>query len=160
VPPNDPRLNYSTPYRNVRPEVKYVGDAACADCHEGHARSYRLHPMGRSLALVADAKPEPDDTASHNPFESGGLTYRVQRKHHHIGHSEPAFDSSGHTVAETTAEVQYVVGSGRSGRAYLVDRDGYLFASPITWYPQKKIWALSPGYEAQNPHPRFGRPIT
>ena len=27
---DDPRVMYDGPYRNVRPDVKYVGDAACA----------------------------------------------------------------------------------------------------------------------------------
>src|SRR5262245_58160657 len=30
---SDPRLSYATPYRNVRPDVAYVGDEACAGCH-------------------------------------------------------------------------------------------------------------------------------
>ena len=44
------------------------------------------------------------------------------------------------------------------GRAYLIDHDGYLFASPLTWYPTKNSWDLSPGYEKRNA--RFTRPIT
>src|SRR5262245_6637717 len=36
-------------YQNTRPEVKYVGDATCAECHPKEAESYRRHPMGRSL---------------------------------------------------------------------------------------------------------------
>jgi hypothetical protein len=55
------------------------------------------------------------------------------------------------------AEVQYVVGSGQRARSYLINRDGYLFASPLSWYSQKSIWDLSPGYASNNPH--FGRPI-
>src|SRR5262245_28828128 len=62
----DPRLTYPTPYRNVRPEVKYVGDTACARCHEGHARNYAQHPMGRSFAPVAAAPVvERFDAAAH-----------------------------------------------------------------------------------------------
>ncbi|MBO0697614.1 MAG: hypothetical protein J2P46_04410, partial [Zavarzinella sp.] len=33
-PPPDPRLTFDTPFRNVRPDVAYVGDAACAPCHQ------------------------------------------------------------------------------------------------------------------------------
>src|SRR5262249_7228600 len=43
--------------------------------------------------------------------------------------------------------------------AFLLERgDGYLFESPITWYSRKGKWALSPGYEADNPH--FERFVT
>jgi len=51
VPP-DPRLTYPTPFLNVRPEVKYMGDEACARCHRDLAESYHQHPMGQSLAIV------------------------------------------------------------------------------------------------------------
>jgi predicted CXXCH cytochrome family protein len=155
----DPRLTYPTPYRNVRPEVKFVGDAACAGCHVKHAESYRLHPMGRSLASLSTAAPlERYDAAAHNPFTAGSLTYRIDQRAGGTRHVETAIDRAGRPVAETAADVSYVVGSGRNGRAYLVDRDGFLFASPITWYPSKGVWDLSPGYEKVNPH--FGRAIT
>ena len=48
----DPRLTAATPYRNVRPDVKYVGDEACARCHPAIAASFREHSMGQSLAPV------------------------------------------------------------------------------------------------------------
>src|SRR6184192_877355 len=54
---SDPRLTLSTPFLNVRPDVKYVGDSACADCHAEQFEQYRQHPMGRSLAPVAAASP-------------------------------------------------------------------------------------------------------
>jgi Flp pilus assembly protein TadD len=41
--------------------------------------------------------------------------------------------------------------------AYLIERDGFLFQSPITWYVRKQKWDLSPGYEKSNVH--FDRPI-
>src|SRR6516162_7040282 len=39
-------------YRNTEPGVKYVGDRACAACHESIAQSYAHHPMGQSFAAV------------------------------------------------------------------------------------------------------------
>ena len=51
----DPRVANATPFRNARPDVKYVGDAACAQCHAEQAETYGRHPMGRSLAPAARA---------------------------------------------------------------------------------------------------------
>lgn len=153
----DPRLTYATPYRNVRPEVKYVGDAVCAECHDGHAKTFRQHPMGRSLAPVAVSSSPERYAAASNPFNANGFVYRVERDGERVVHSETAVDPKGQIVAKTSADVHFVVGSGRSAQAYLMNRDGCLFASPITWY-SKGLWALSPGYEKQNPH--FARPIT
>jgi hypothetical protein len=155
---SDPRLTCPTPYRNVRPEVKYVGDGACAGCHTSQSDNYRQHPMGRSFAMVANASPlERYDLTAHNPFKAGLFTYRIEQEKDKVRHAETLNDSAGRAVAETSAAVHFVVGSGNNGRAYLIDHDGYLFASPITWYPRKGIWDLSPGYEKTNPH--FGRPI-
>ena len=149
---DDPRLTVATPFRNVRPEVHYVGDAACADCHPAITASYRQHPMGRSLAPIgAAASIERYDAAARNPFETQGFQYRVERSDERIIHKE----SIG--AIEARAEMAFAVGSGRRGRSYLIDRDGYLFQSPITWYPLKGIWDLSPGYDEYNQH--MSRPI-
>jgi hypothetical protein len=135
--------------------VKYVGDAACAGCHPQHSDSYHKHPMGCSLAPIAAAAPiERYDAAAHNPFTVGTFTYRVEQQGATIRHAETA------GATETSAAVTIAVGSGHNGRAYLIDHDGYLFASPITWYPRKGRWDLSPGYEKGPSHPHFGRPIT
>ncbi len=150
----DPRLAFPTPYQNVRPDVKYVGDRACADCHVEQSESYRQHPMGRALAPVAGATPiEQYEPAASNPFVASGLHYDVRRREGHVFHREWAVDSLG----ETSAEVQFAVGSGARARSYVVNHDGYLFQSPVTWYPQGKRWDLSPSYAIHNQH--FGRPV-
>ena len=56
-PVADPRLSTSLIWRNVHPGVKYLGDDVCAGCHAAVARSYREHPMGRSLSPVVSATP-------------------------------------------------------------------------------------------------------
>ena len=46
---------------------------------------------------------------------------------------------------------------GGRGSAYLIERDGFLFQSPITWYVRERKWDLPPGYEKVNLH--FDRPV-
>ena len=53
--------------------------------------------------------------------------------------------------------MKYALGSGTRGISYLIEHDGRLFQSPISWYGQKKQWDLSPGYDVNNLH--FDRPI-
>lgn len=140
-------------YRNVGPNVKYVGDDACTKCHDAIALSYKQHPMAQSLAPVAAARQIEKLVGDvHNPFEAQGVTYRVERPGDRVIHSETVGGSIGNR-----APVAFAVGSGRRGRSYLFDRDGYLFQSPITWYPLRNIWDLSPGYDEFNYH--FSRPI-
>ena len=77
----DPRAAQARPYRNVDPGVKYVGDAACAQCHPGQAETFRHHPMGRSLAPLKTAASEDRyDKAAGNPFEQLGVEFRVERQ--------------------------------------------------------------------------------
>jgi Flp pilus assembly protein TadD len=154
---DDPRLTFPTPYRNVRPEVAYVGDEACAGCHGWHAENYHRHPMGRSFAPASQVGSlDRYDAAAHNPFERPGRLFSVERRGEAVFHKEVVRGPQGRPLAEIEAEVHYAVGSGARGRSYLVNRDGYLFESPISWFSQKGSWDVSPGFEAE---PNFERPI-
>jgi Flp pilus assembly protein TadD len=158
APADDPRLSYPTPYRNVHPDVHYVGDAACALCHTGHAATYVQHPMGRTLAPLTQAPVlERFDRSAHDPFEAAGFRFTVTRRQGHVFHEEVRPGAGGRPDTASEAEVAYVIGSGAHARSYLIDRGGYLFQSAITWYSQKAAWDLSPGFAA-NPH--SDRPIT
>src|SRR5947209_2940305 len=155
--PDDPRLTYPTPFRNVRPGVKYVGDQVCAGCHAGVAETFHHHPMGRSFAPTARvADLDRYDEAAHNPFDKFGYRYTVERRGDRVFHKEARPGADGRPVVETVVEAKYAVGSGTRGRTYLIERDGYLFQSPISWYSQQGIWDLSPGYGEEEP---FERPI-
>jgi Flp pilus assembly protein TadD len=155
----DPRLTFDTPYRNVRPEVRYVGDGACAECHERKAESYHHHPMGRSTApAAAVSPPEPTGAAAHNPFSAVGLRFEVERRGPHVFHKEQLPRPEGGVLAAVEAEVGFAIGSGARGRSYVVERDGYLFQSPISWFSQRGLWDVSPGYEAGVHFNRLIRP--
>src|SRR5262245_42044350 len=52
-PAEDPRITYTGPFRNVHPDVKYVGDVACASCHREIHKGFRQHAMGHSMADIA-----------------------------------------------------------------------------------------------------------
>jgi predicted CXXCH cytochrome family protein len=182
-PPPDPRLAFPTPYRNVRPEVRYVGDTACAACHLDKMTTFHAHPMGRSSpaitslaglelgGLAAPLDPLPGSTALaarlgalerygtavHNPFKAQGHTYRVERRGPNVFHIEEQRDAEGRVILAVEAPVVMAVGSGSRGRSYVVNREGSLVQSPISWFSQRGIWDLSPGYERHNQH--FERPI-
>ncbi len=144
----DPRRSFATAFRNVRPEVAYVGDEACAFCHAGHAETYRQHPMGRALApLGAADQVERFGPETHNPFHALGATFEVIPRGRHVVHRQVNRNARGEEVAVVEAEVSFVLGSGRQGRSYLLNRGGYLFQSPISWYSGEKVWDLSPGYK-------------
>src|SRR5262249_36593676 len=140
---------FESPYKNTRPGVEYVGDAACARCHAEIAESYHQHPMGRSLIAVGSG---PSGEAERASFEAQGFHYPVERRGDRVIHEETRRDAQGRVIARNRGEARFAVGSGARGRTYLIDRDGYLFESPISWYSEGPRWDLSPGYRKGNAH--------
>ena len=48
----DPRVAYAGIFRNVHPDVKYLGDENCKKCHEEICTTFHAHPMGRSASVA------------------------------------------------------------------------------------------------------------
>jgi predicted CXXCH cytochrome family protein len=155
--PQDPRLLYAGPFQNIHPDVPYVSDDKCSGCHREIALSYAQHPMGRSLVPISQfAGPQRYDAKAHNPFEALGTLLRVERQGERMVHRQIGLDEKGQSVYELDMPIDYVLGSGTRGHSYLIDRDGYVFQTPISWYSQKQIWDESPGFGVEV---RSGRPV-
>jgi Flp pilus assembly protein TadD len=144
--PPDPRLSYDGPFQNVHPSVRYVGDARCAECHLDVTLPYSDHPMGRSLVPIADlARHQPYDKARHNPFDALNARLTAERDGDRVRHRTARLED-GKPVWEFVNDVHFAVGSGTRGYSYLSELDGYVFQTPISWFSQKGIWDLSPGF--------------
>ena len=153
----DSEITAGSPIRNVHPNVKFVGDAKCARCHPEIARTYSQHPMGRSMTPVLDAVLPIGDSNPQPSFIAQGLTYSVERRGDRLSFTKKyAKNAEGKVIAQNEAEARFVLGSGEQALAFVLDRGGYLFQSPITWYSRKQKWDLSPGYERDNPHSETG----
>ncbi len=145
IPENEARLKTSAPSRDPDPQVKYVGDEACALCHSRIARTYRQHPMARSCAPVSSVLAlERYEIETRNPFQAAGFQFLAQPRRQQLFHKTSRLDSQDRVVAQSQAEVQFVIGAGVRGRSYLMNRQGYLFQSPISWYSERQVWDLSP----------------
>ena len=96
-------------------------------------------PWGRSMALASELPiPGLPSTGKGIEFISHGLTYAIERKDGRIIHSETRLDDQARPIARVESEVKYSVGSGHRGLSYLIERDGFLMQSPISWYTQEK----------------------
>ena len=107
------------------------------------------HDPGRARTGAAIGRP--------GPVRGPGLEYSIEHRDGQVLHQETRRDASGRIVARNEAEVQFVIGSGRQGVAYLVERDGFLFLSPMTWYPRSGGGTCPPAIEKENLH--FYRPV-
>jgi predicted CXXCH cytochrome family protein len=145
----EPARTIQSPFQNVQPEVAYVGDAACVECHGDIAKHYSSHPMGRSAAPTNPALLREVSGSGGVRFEHDGWVYRVFERDHKVWHSVERTDAKGQSVAVAKFEAAYEIGSGTRGKTYLVEREGRLFQSPISWYSERRVWDLSPGYNTE-----------
>ena len=159
-PPRNRDVYADSPYRNVRPGVGYVGDAACARCHGEIAAAYGTHPMGRSLSEIGAASPAARTGADAGlPFESKGVQYTVERREGRLFHQATWRGVDGGLLARIEAEVRYALGSGTRGITFLIEREGSLFQSPIAWFAHERRWDISPGFRELSAHANFECPI-
>lgn len=121
----------------------------CLPCHSQQVSGYARSGMGRSIT-----KPTAEPATSHQfrhtksgaifiaEWRSGSLVHRIQRRG----------EESAHTAL-------WSIGSGNTGKSYVIRISDALFQSPISWYSAKRAWDLSPGFEHDD-DPGFSRPIT
>jgi hypothetical protein len=131
-------------YLNTGPDVHYVGIAVCAECHPKKHQSFLLTPHSQALADL-DLKAEPPDGKFFH--EASGRHYRIYRQNGQFRHEEIQRANDGKEIVRLDLPVRYLIGSGHFTRSYLVEMDGFLYESPITWYTSKKKWDVSPGYD-------------
>ncbi len=141
------------------PSGRYAGSRACQECHAGLCDVYRTtHGMARSLASTSQATSIEDWEQA--TFQTPDMRrYRVERDGEQVVHHELMQDREQNVLYDEGVPVSYAIGSGGRGRGYLIDRDGRLYQSPISWYSQRQAWALSPGYQPGT-HSRFQFRIT
>jgi predicted CXXCH cytochrome family protein len=142
-------------FLNTGPEAHFVGVDVCAGCHASKHRSYLLTAHSQALADLDPATEPPDGSFQHQP--SGGF-YRVYRKDGQLRHEEVFRTAEGKEIARLDLPLRYRIGSGHFARTYLIEVDGFLHESPITWYAAKKQWGMSPGYDTAD-HVSFERPV-
>ena len=138
-----PQISQS-PFLNTQADVAYVGSAACRTCHADHDATFRQSGMGRSMAEVDVAREPPDGTLEH---PTSKRHYEVRRQAEQIWHRELLLAGAPAEVLLAEFPVKYVVGSGHHSLTYLVEAEGFLVESPVTWYTSRKAWGMSPGYD-------------
>jgi predicted CXXCH cytochrome family protein len=114
--------------------------------------SYLRTAHSRSFASV-DLNAEPPDARFDHKIS--GKRYETRRVGEQIQHAE-YLDRSGASELAAVHPVKYLVGSGRHTRSYLIEDDGFLVESPITWYASRQAWGMSPGFDHAN-QPGFER---
>jgi len=175
-PKSAARSSSATPV--IAPRSEYVGDDACASCHQQLAAGYSrtAHHLTSQPAnkdtIVGDFLPGQNTMATAN----ANLTFCMDRKGDEFfqtaiwGPSESSYapginstDSPGQgpvpaTAARTRTErLELVIGSGGKGQNYLFWRNDELFQLPVGYSTVLHHWINSPGYRDGTAN--FDRPI-
>lgn len=144
---------------NHHDSVKYVGMAACRECHSDKFETFIHTGMGESFG---DAKPEKSAARFHlrHPVYDAGtdLNYLPFWKDDDLYFLEYRLSPTGDTLHSRLERIDYIVGSGQHTNSHIININGFLYQAPLTWYAQKGKWDLPPGYE-NGQNSRFSRLI-
>ncbi len=152
VNPDLPPIQES-PFLNVA-GATYVGNDRCIECHAEEHENYIHTGMGQSLGDIDLSGEPPEGEVLH---ELSQRNYRIYHKDGQMFHQELAM-VDGREQVMGDHPVRYVIGSGHHSRSYLVELEGFLYESPVTWYPAYEKWGISPGYDEPN-QPGFKRAV-
>lgn len=134
---------------------RFVGSAACAECHGQISAVYAHNPMGSALEAVGEAPILRD-----NPrlgFTEGRYRFEIRREG----------DRSIYTVTsgkEMISEpILYSFGQGQAGQTYLLRRGDDYYESRVSFYRDIRGLDLTIGYRGSSPasiEEAFGRRLS
>jgi hypothetical protein len=158
-PPLPPLPNVTTQSNSKRPAPTrddYLGDAACAKCHEEKVDSFHqtAHALTSRLpdkqSILGNFTPGDNIFATSNPE----LSFRMEKKGN--GFYQTAVQGMSPYTTERTEQFGLVIGSGGKGQTYLFWKGDELFQLPVSYWTQLG-WVNSPGY--RDGIANFDRPI-
>jgi predicted CXXCH cytochrome family protein len=116
-------------------------NAACVACHRDIYERYRHTPMANGSGPAADGF-----TAADFTHEPSGIHYRIYEDAGRVYMSYDRAASAPGGALHGRQQLLYFLGSGKRGRTYLFEQQGYWFEIPINWYTKKGIWDMTPNY--------------
>jgi predicted CXXCH cytochrome family protein len=116
-------------------------DARCAKCHREIYESWKKTPMANASGPAAEGFIPADFT--HAP---SGVRYRIGLEHGQVWLSYDRPDAPSDRALSGRQRLLYYLGSGRRGRTWIYQREGYWYEIPINWYAKKHMWDMTPHF--------------
>ena len=136
-----------SPYLNLHDTIKYVGIETCRKCHENVYQTFIKTGMGESFGLATPQKSKATFDQHFAIYDSiSDYYYRPHWKGDSLFIDEFRLANKD-TVHKHSQYVKYIIGSGQHTNSHIFEENGSLFQAPITFYTQKKIWDLAPGFD-------------
>ena len=114
-------------------------NVACAPCHRELYERYRKTPMANASGPAIDGAIPADFRHA-----ASGVHYRLFTEGRTVWMSYER-DGSVNPI-NGRQELLFYIGSGKRGRTFLFERDGYWFEAPINWYAKKRQWDMAPNH--------------
>ncbi len=145
-------------YLNHSDTVDYVGLSTCASCHEDIAKSFLHTGMGSSFNKATPKKSAADFLGNHVIYDTiNDLYYHPYWVNSELFIKEYRLLGTD-TLHQRIEKIDYIIGSGQHTNSHLIERNGFIFQAPFTWYSQQKHWGLPPGFQ-RGRNSRFTRII-
>lgn len=116
-------------------------DITCSRCHKQIYDNYERTPMAQASGRAVDGLISGDFTHA-----ASGIHYTVFLQNGQAWLAYRRMSNSPLRSLDGKQELLYYLGSGRRGRTYLFQQEGYWFEIPINWYAKKKVWDMAPHY--------------
>jgi tetratricopeptide (TPR) repeat protein len=116
-------------------------DAVCASCHQRIFDSWKRTPMAQASGPAADGFIPADFTHA-----ASGVHYRISLDQGRVWLSYQRPNAPPARALDGRQLLLWYLGSGRRGRTFLYQREGYWYEIPINWYAKKHIWDMTPNF--------------
>jgi tetratricopeptide (TPR) repeat protein len=154
---SEPLANVSK-YLNHNDTAQYVGINTCKQCHMDIYKTFIHTGMGQSFDLATKTKSSAKlDKHSVLYDKFSNFYYHPFWDKDSLKICEFRLDGKD-TIYKRTEKVDYVVGSGQHTNSHIFNTNGYLHQMPMTFYTQRGMWDLPPGFE-NGMNTRFSRKI-
>lgn len=116
-------------------------DAVCGTCHRQIYEEWKKTPMANASGpavkgfIAADFTHRPSGVHYQMVLDNGQVWLTYERPH-----APPDRTLSG------KVPLQFYLGSGRRGRTWIFEREGYWYEMPINWYAKQHLWDMTPNY--------------
>ncbi len=129
-------------------------NVGCAPCHREIYERYRTTPMANASGPAIDGF-IPGDFVHAN----SAVHYRVAEESGQVWLTYERDSASPDKELKGKEELLYFIGSGKRGRTYLFEQQGYWFEAPINWYSKKQLWDMAPNFQSAREMPLTCRSI-
>jgi Flp pilus assembly protein TadD len=153
----DPDGNESV-YAGLAESTEYVGMDKCKVCHADQHATFIETGMGKSFDDATRQKSAARFDENTLVYDTvGNLYYRPYWNSDTLKVLEYRL-SGNDTIHSRIETIDYIIGSGQHTNSHIMQLNGYYYQVPVTFYTQKGVWDMAPGFE-RGYNSRFGRTI-